>query len=666
MASHGPGTKDGQGGDSALRPPGFGAVPELSPQARIYLVLVIVAGYLALGELMHRSTAPPAAKLGVLLLLAVTCGPLLTGPWPLLRPGQSDQESEAGLVSVSLLFVFSAMLELPGRYAALVAMAAGISQLALGAKRKPRLRDYLVVLASTNLSLLVAYDAHHLLQAHTRVGALAAAATMYFLVNTWSRAAALSLQDNLPVAATWWREFLPTAPLYGLLAAGAAALGVVLDPSNLHLLIAVFPVICLFYYCYEFYFGRLRAERRYAQEMAEMHRRTVEALALAIDAKDRTTSGHLRRVQRYAVEVGRQLGCSAAQLKALEVGAALHDIGKIAVPERLLSKPGKLTTQEFKQVAIHPQVGAEILAAVKFPFPVAELVHSHHENWDGSGYPRGLKGSEIPLTARILSVADCFDALLSDRPYRAGLPLERAVEMLCKKRGTAFDPQVVDAMLEILPRMQAELEEPAGNARPALQTPRAIPAVQTSLTATERGLDTRHLLPALPEGEGLRRLLDRIGAGRDLEDICRVAVSELGQLVPCDAAAAFVLEGVRLIAIYQTWPESLSRESLEVAVDGGPTGWAVRQAGTLVNGNPATESGELAEAARLYQWRDALIVPLWSASRVVGTLNLYAIRSRVYTERHARIVELATANMGISIINTRPAAAALDQRSIST
>jgi putative nucleotidyltransferase with HDIG domain len=187
--------------------------------------------------------------------------------------------------------------------------------------------------------------------------------------------------------------------------------------------------------------------------MAEMHRRTVEALALAIEAKDRVTGGHLRRVQRYAVAIGRRMGCEEKQIKALEIGALLHDIGKIAVPEALLLKPGRLTRQEFHQVAVHPQIGAEILAAVNFPFPVAELVHSHHERWDGSGYPRGLKGAEIPLTARILSVADCLDALISDRPYRSAFSLEEAMEVLRRGRGKTFDSAVVDALLEVLPQV---------------------------------------------------------------------------------------------------------------------------------------------------------------------------------------------------------------------
>ncbi|MBI3666294.1 MAG: HD domain-containing protein, partial [Acidobacteria bacterium] len=200
-------------------------------------------------------------------------------------------------------------------------------------------------------------------------------------------------------------------------------------------------------------------------------------------------------------------------MKALEVGALLHDIGKLAVPEHLLTKPGRLTRREFNQIAIHPQVGAEILAAVKFPFPVAELVHSHHENWDGTGYPRGLVGSQIPLTARILSVVDCFDALISDRPYRPAFPLEKAVQMIELRSGATFDPKVVETLLEVLPEVQKGAAE--ADTGLSLQSPRAIDAIQTSMNAEELEDSAESPVSEMefPASEPMRRLLDPRGSG---------------------------------------------------------------------------------------------------------------------------------------------------------
>ena len=169
-----------------------------------------------------------------------------------------------------------------------------------------------------------------------------------------------------------------------------------------------FPIICLplvylVHRSNRTHVVQMEQERAHMQAMNGLHLRTIEALALAIDAKDHTTHDHLQRVQLYAVEIGKDLGLSEQELEALTAAAVLHDIGKLAVPESIISKPGKLTRSEFEKMKIHPVVGAEILERVEFPYPVVPIVRSHHEKWDGSGYPYGLRGEEIPIGARILA-----------------------------------------------------------------------------------------------------------------------------------------------------------------------------------------------------------------------------------------------------------------------
>src|SRR5579864_3898265 len=163
--------------------------------------------------------------------------------------------------------------------------------------------------------------------------------------------------------------------------------------------------------------------------------RTIEALALAIEAKDHTTHTHLQRVRTYAVEIAKELGLPPGETEALRAAALLHDIGKLAVPEQIINKPGRLTPEEFEKMKVHPLVGAEILDRVAFPYPVAPIVRAHHERWDGSGYPNGLKGEEIPIGARILSVVDSLDALASDRQYRPAVPLDQAMSQVRDKAG---------------------------------------------------------------------------------------------------------------------------------------------------------------------------------------------------------------------------------------
>ena len=166
--------------------------------------------------------------------------------------------------------------------------------------------------------------------------------------------------------------------------------------------------------------------------------------------KDQITHGHIRRVQTYAVGLAKSIGVSDEKLlKAIEAAALLHDMGKLAVPEHILNKPGKLTPAEFEKMKLHASVGADILSAIDFPYPVVPIVRHHHENWNGTGYPDGIKGTDIPIGARILSVVDCFDALTSDRPYRPRLSDDEAIAILMERRGSMYDPLVVDTFIRV-------------------------------------------------------------------------------------------------------------------------------------------------------------------------------------------------------------------------
>src|SRR5207249_4836156 len=173
-------------------------------------------------------------------------------------------------------------------------------------------------------------------------------------------------------------------------------------------------------------------------------------------AKDQTAQSHIRRVQVYAAGLAGALGMPDNEIQGVKTAALLHDIGKLAVPEHILSKPGPLTQEEFQKIRIHPQVGAEIISAVPFPYPVAPLILSHHERWDGKGYPAGLRGEDIPLGARILSVVDYFDALMAERPYHKAMSFDAAIGLLQQEAGKGLDPIVVSKFIELLPALQQE------------------------------------------------------------------------------------------------------------------------------------------------------------------------------------------------------------------
>src|SRR6202042_2058629 len=294
---------------------------------------------------------------------------------------------------------------------------------------------------------------------------LCVAATTYFIVNAGSIAAVISFSEGKPLNRILVDCYFWSFPYYLLGAGIAGVIGWFNRQFNWETSLLFVPAIWVIYRSYRLYLGKLEDEKRHVEEMANLHLRTIEALALAIEAKDQTTHDHLQRVRIYAIEVAKELGMAGTELEALHAAALLHDIGKLAVPEHIISKPGRLTPEEFEKMKIHPIVGAEILERVKFPYPVVPIVRAHHEKWDGTGYPFGLTGEDIPIGARILAAVDCLDALATDRQYRRALPLDEAMKVVISESGKAFDPKVVDVLASRyieLERLAQSKDTPAG------------------------------------------------------------------------------------------------------------------------------------------------------------------------------------------------------------
>src|ERR1700691_2738840 len=290
------------------------------------------------------------------------------------------------------------------------------------------------------------------------------AALGFFLANTLPISVVISLTENKSSRKVWSECYFWSFPYYLVGAAAVGLVGIINQRAGWQTSLLVLPLIYWVYRSYRLYLGRLEAEKervevekRHVEQIASLNMRTIEALALAIEAKDHTTHTHLQRVRTYAVEIAKELGLSADEIEALRAAALLHDIGKLAVPEHIINKPGKLTPEEFEKMKVHPIVGAEILERVAFPYPVAPIVRAHHERWDGSGSPDGLKADQIPRGARVLAAVDCLDALASHRQYRNALPLDAAMEEVAGMSGSSFDPAVV----EILKRRYRELESMA-------------------------------------------------------------------------------------------------------------------------------------------------------------------------------------------------------------
>ena len=254
---------------------------------------------------------------------------------------------------------------------------------------------------------------------------------VYFMLNTWLMATVVAFAEGRSPLEVWRHNFLW---LFLSFLSGASVSILLLSVSremNLMSLAVILPLLVVSYLTYHTSMARVEDANRHLDQLNHLYLTTIETLAMAIDAKDQVTHGHIRRVQEQSVCLAREMGVKDEQLiKAIAAASLLHDLGKLAIPEAILNKPGKLTTSEFEVMKTHTSVGADILAAIEFPYPVVPIARHHHEHWDGSGYPDDLSSTEIPIGARILSVVDCFDALTSDRPYRSRLTDDEAVAIL--------------------------------------------------------------------------------------------------------------------------------------------------------------------------------------------------------------------------------------------
>src|SRR5205823_8366004 len=234
-------------------------------------------------------------------------------------------------------------------------------------------------------------------------------ALLYFSLNSWLIALIFAIERRVNPFKVWPSNFVWLSLNYFC----GASVAVLLVVYNRHIDLVyvglIVPLLLLLYYTFKTAWARVEDANQHLQQLNRLYLSTIETLAMAIDAKDQITHGHIRRVQALAVGLAKEVGIKEeSSLRAIEAAALLHDMGKLAVPEYILNKPGKLSPAEFEKMKLHASVGADILSAIDFPYPVVPIVRHHHENWDGTGYPGGLSGTAIPIGARILSVVDCF------------------------------------------------------------------------------------------------------------------------------------------------------------------------------------------------------------------------------------------------------------------
>jgi diguanylate cyclase (GGDEF)-like protein/putative nucleotidyltransferase with HDIG domain len=388
--------------------------------------------------------------------------------------------------------------------------------------------------------------------------------------------------------------------------------------------------------------------RRHVEEMAEIHMNTIESLAIAIDAKDQTTHGHVRRTQLYATEMGKLFNVTESDLRALHAGALLHDIGKLAVPEYILNKPGKLTEAEFAKMKIHPVVGGDILKRVNFPYPVEDIVRYHHEKWDGSGYPKGLKAEGIPLVARIISVVDFYDATRCDRPYRKGMKREESLALLRSMVGNAFDPKVVDVFtqhveeFDRLINLQDIKEQVASAATEDTQTSTKPDAGLASdiLGIAEEESPFRSISDAQREVFALHEIAQTIGSSLNLSDTVTLVANKLRAIVPFDTCVIYLVDDPsgKAIAAHVVGEEVEVFKRRRINIGDGITGWVIANSRSMCNASPDLDLIGIPDEI-VKRFRGVLVSPLLREDGAFGAISLYSQSRTSYSTEHVRLLE---------------------------
>ena len=386
---------------------------------------------------------------------------------------------------------------------------------------------------------------------------------------------------------------------------------------------------------YGIHLHRLAQKTREISEASRIHLATVEALATAIDARDQLGIGHVRRTQIYAVGLGTLLNLSESELDALRTGALLHDIGKLAVPDHILNKPGKLTIGEMEKSKIHSCVGASILENVGFPDPVVPTVRHHHESWDGKGYPDGLAGEAIPLTARILTIADAFDTLRGARPYRVAIPREAACELLRSHAGKQFDPDLVDLFMRNLSVFEAQIAA-AGLAYEKETTKDAGGAGEENLMLGY----VEQIQSANREVFTLYSLAKDFSSALDIDETLSLFTRKIAEFVPFDTCLVYLADegGVSATATHAVGLHAEKLRGRRVVLGEGATGYALKQKKAVNNVDPALDFA-FSHVEIGHEYISMASLPLTADDRLVGGISLYSKSVPNYQDEHLRLVD---------------------------
>ncbi|HEV8485224.1 MAG TPA: diguanylate cyclase [Blastocatellia bacterium] len=605
-------------------------------RAKVLSILITVLGVLAFG-VSSLSVAAQPLEINWVLLSLVTI--LLVSRVDIGIP------KRAGIITTSETFLFISIL-LYGTYPSVVLAGVDAAICKLLDRGKNKLVWFnvwvvsLAIFISGSVVTLVFGDAKFSSRdLPTLLLEAALLALLYYLLNAGIARACRRFKSEVVVLAADSRDSFLWTSLTHLGSATAACLIVrLIDLISFYSFIITVPILTIIYFTYKVYVDKVEASNRHAEQMADLHLKTIEALAIAIDAKDEVTHDHVHRVQIYATGLAKLFGLTEGEIEALKAGALLHDIGKLAVPDYILNKPGPLTTAEFERMKVHTVVGAEILERVGFPYPVVPVVRHHHERWDGRGYPDGLKGDQIPITARILTVSDSFDAMQEDRQYRKAMTREEAIQEVRAGSGKVFDPTVVGAFLDHLGEFEAQIRSQRVEVR--MLPSRDEEDGEGGETPDTGSKVFERIRSAHREVITLYDIAQTIGTSLDLRDTFAVFSSRLEDIVNYTTCVLFLQrsDSTEVEAGHASGRNAERFKGLRIASGAGITGWVVANRHPMHNCDPRLDFDVLG-IEMVEEYRSASVVPLIKDEEVLGALALYSDSLNCYDSDQLRLLE---------------------------
>lgn len=582
-----------------------------------------------------------------------------------------------GSMSATFPFLLIGIVILSPFQAMLLAGLSVIAQRRKGVSSMMALSQLSFNTANAMIAIALAYAAFATLCGYhmATAPALALASVAYFCWNTGAVALVIASSTGERPYRLWHDEFRWYLPFYilgAILASTANWLNTHFGWTTALLLV---PAVYTLYRAYRSQIAQTRERKLHLEETEALHLRTIEGLSMAIEAKDQNTHDHLFRVRAYVQAVGEALQLDKLAMQALQTAAFLHDIGKLAVPEHIINKPGKLTPEEFEKMKIHPIVGADILERVRFPYPVTPIVRSHHEWWDGSGYPDGLRGEEIPIGARVLTVVDCFDAMVSDRPYRQGMTSKKALGIIQSLAGKQFDPDVVAAFERCHVAAELQAEAQAESAFTALNTEIEVSRGEAPGAGFEAGSSDKKtpgskellgrqsdriqsvaslnlIAAASQEAQALFEMSQSLGNSLSPEETVSVMASRLQRLVPHDLCVMYLRQGDSLEPRFLDGEQARYFTHSPMALGEGISGWVAQSGKPLLNGNAIIEPGCAVPHAGVPPLQSALSVPLFDLQQqIFAVLTLFSVREAAFERDHLRILQAMESKLSLSLGN---------------